>query len=358
VGDPVPEPVVLDGSHGEGGGQIVRTALLLSVLTQKKVVVEHIRAGRAQPGLKGQHVSLVEALEKACGAKAQGATLGSSRIAFKPGAPQGGHHRIDIGTAGSIPLMLQSLIPIALAAPSPLRFELRGGTDVPFAPTMDWTANVFAHALGPLAKTIEIDCRRRGFYPKGGGVVDLHVEPRAGFSDLSTWPTRVHSASPGSEPGPTQRVALRCRSVAEQSLAAAHVAERQAKSQRSHAVREALPPMEAEIEYVAADNSGTALTFWLEGSGGARMGACAVGRRGVRAETVASDAWSRLVEDHRSGAAIDRHLADHLVPLVAFGYGRWRVPPATSHLETNIEVCNRFFGGDVVRLVDGLLERP
>ncbi|HWQ19733.1 MAG TPA: RNA 3'-terminal phosphate cyclase, partial [Methanotrichaceae archaeon] len=171
--------IEIDGSHGEGGGQIVRTAVALSAVTGTSVRISKIRQGRPKPGLAAQHARAVEALAQICSGDIYGAQPGSSEITFVPGQVQGGRYSIDIGTAGSITLLVQCLLPALTTADGPVHLEIRGGTDVRWSPTIDYVRQVFLPALREFGASVEVLEVRRGYYPRGGGFVALDVTPRA-----------------------------------------------------------------------------------------------------------------------------------------------------------------------------------
>ena len=167
----------LDGSYLEGGGQIIRTALALSTITQKPFEATNIRKGRPQPGLKSQHLFCIKALEELCNAKSEGAELGSTYLKYSPGKIKPQTLSIDIGTAGSISLLLQSLLIPSILSDSKVRLKITGGTDGKWAMPFDFLDNVFLPHLQKYAE-IKTSLIRRGYYPKGGGKVDIKVNPK------------------------------------------------------------------------------------------------------------------------------------------------------------------------------------
>ncbi len=331
------KPICIDGSQGEGGGQIVRTALAWSVLEQVAVVVEGIRSGRPKPGLKAQHAGILRLLHDMTGAEVHGGEVGSSRLAFRPGTPRPGCYDLDVGTAGSIPLVLQTLLPVALAAPAPVELRLVGGTDVAWGPTLAWFEHVLLHRLAGVGR-VELVLERRGFYPRGGGVVRLRVEGPGTSDGLRD---AVVEALGADRTGSGRPVAMGGVSVAHTELADRGVADRQAAGAKRLLSRHLLPRPRFDIEAVDADSLGSAVSLWLDDDRGNRIGADGLGRRGVRAEEVGWRAALDLVEDWQTGATVDRHLADHWVPWVALGAGAVRVPRLTGHLETNVAVVNQ-----------------
>jgi len=173
--------IEIDGSFGEGGGQIVRTAVALSAVTATPVRITRIRQGRSKPGLAAQHARAVTALADICGARVSGAAPGSSEVIFTPGTIRGGRHRVEIGTAGSVTLLMQCLLPALLCADAPSSLHIQGGTDVNWSPAVDYFKNVFLPALSSFGARVSLAVLQRGYYPRGQGEVLLEVACR------STW---------------------------------------------------------------------------------------------------------------------------------------------------------------------------
>ncbi|MCS7099566.1 MAG: RNA 3'-terminal phosphate cyclase, partial [Sulfolobales archaeon] len=166
----------IDGSFGEGGGQILRTAVALSAITGTDIRVVNIRARRPEPGLKRQHLTGILAAAEMCNAVVEGAQVGSTEVVFKPGSIRGGEYRFDVGTAGSVTLVLQTLLPIAAFADSPVAIEVSGGTDVPWSPPVDYLRYVVKPHLERLGYAFGVELVRRGHYPRGGGLVRVSVD--------------------------------------------------------------------------------------------------------------------------------------------------------------------------------------
>lgn len=335
----------LDGSYGEGGGQVVRTALFLSVLLRDPVRVTRIRAGREKPGLKPQHATILRLLAEMTGSRAEGAEPGSRELTFHPGPPRPGTHTADIGTAGCIALLLQTVLPVALATPGTTRLAVRGGTHVPFGPTMDWLEQAYLPYLRRLAP-IDLRVLRTGFAPEGGGLVEVEVRQDAAGVDTVDGLRALVRERLGArriQQGRPVRVGL--RSVAS---GLPGVAERQAKAALQSVLGLGVPPA-VEARPVPADGRGSAATCWLEDDKGNRLASDRIGHPKATAESVGKVAGDNLVEDWRAGATVDRHLADHLVPWVALGAGAVKVPQLSLHLTTNAWVCNQVLGENTVR---------
>lgn len=176
--------IALDGAQGEGGGQILRSALSLSMITGKPFTITGIRAGRAKPGLLRQHLTAVKAAAEICRATVEGAELGAQRLVFRPGTVRGGDYRFAIGSAGSCTLVLQTVLPALWFADGPSRVEVSGGTDNPSAPPADFIRRVLEPLLAKIGVHQQTTLLRHGFYPAGGGVVATEVSPVASFNSL------------------------------------------------------------------------------------------------------------------------------------------------------------------------------
>jgi len=171
------EPLKIDGSHGEGGGQIIRTAVTLSSITGKPVEIENIRKNRDVSGLRPQHLTGVKILAKICNAKVEGLSVGSTALGFFPSELSNAILKENVGTAGSIPLILQVLIPAVSISKKKLNLSIIGGTDVAWSPTSNYTKFVLREAYSRIGINFSVDIKKRGYYPKGGGLVDVEVSP-------------------------------------------------------------------------------------------------------------------------------------------------------------------------------------
>src|SRR5436309_9372853 len=163
--------IEVDGSFGEGGGQVLRTAVALAAVLSKEIHVFNIRAGRAEPGLRPQHMTGVKAAAELCSANLQGLEVGATEFVFKPGRLRAGTFRFDVGTAGSVTLVLQTLMPMIAFAPGPVQLEITGGTDVKWSPPIDYVRLVTLPILKKIGYLGDLEIVRRGHYPKGGGLV-------------------------------------------------------------------------------------------------------------------------------------------------------------------------------------------
>jgi RNA 3'-phosphate cyclase len=321
--------VRIDGSFGEGGGQILRTSIALSALLGKPVEVVNIRAKRSNPGLQPQHLTGVLAAAMLTDAETEGAVKGSTRLFFKPKTLKCGSFNIDIGTAGSISLVVQTLAPVLLFAPCPITLTITGGTDVAWAPPIDYMRHVFVPVLSRFGGKMSIEVVRRGHYPRGGGRVVIKAEP-----------VRRLSAVDSPEFGNVVKIAGISHAVKLPS----HVAERQAK-----AAREVLASLGyvADIAVEVRDDGlgpGSGVVLWAVSDVGNVVGGDSLGERGKPAEVVGREAAERLAATLRAGASLDPHMADMAVVYMALAEGRSRLstPEVTLHLQTNIYIVEQF----------------
>jgi RNA 3'-phosphate cyclase len=338
--------IYIDGSHMEGGGQILRTALALSTLTRQPFVIEKIRRNRARPGLKAQHLSCIAALKQLAAAEVQGAQPGASRLSFYPQPVASGQLVLDIGTAGSITLLLQSLLLPSLFADGTIKLCLTGGTDTKWSIPADYFAHVILPFMNKFA-TVKIDEIRRGFYPRGQGTLALTVTPRFclnHFENFDAFFTHVrNTVSPLQSTRQPELDHVEGRSVASLKLKDARVAERQADgAARILGDRFSL---RIEKEYGPSASLGSVITLWaVSRQAAVFMGADALGEKGRPAEDVGAAAADRLLNLLKSHAAVDSHLADNLIPLMALCGGELKTEKITDHIRSNIYVCEKFLG--------------
>jgi RNA 3'-phosphate cyclase len=322
--------VKIDGSMGEGGGQVVRTSLALSAITGKSVLIRNVRARRTRPGLAAQHLTGVHAAQALCGAEVEGANLGSTELAFRPGPIRGGPYRFDVGTAGAITLVVQVIAPIALFADAPTSVTITGGTDVHWSPLADYCQGVFLAHLRQLGAQATLDVVRRGVYPKGGGEAHFQSAP---------WASGEKRAIDLSAAGSVAR--LEVQSLASQDLEPARVAERQIAGFERQANPGRWGSLTSQSTYARMRSTGTSLHARLV-TDRSILGVCTVGVRGKPAERVGAEAAALLEAEWSSGAAVDRWMADQIIPFLGFLGGTVRTSAITQHTETNIQVVERF----------------
>ncbi len=319
--------VAIDGSVG--GGQVLRTALALSVLEREPLEMSGIRADRPEPGLKQQHLSAVEAVARVADATVEGADLGSEELGFVPGELRGGTHQVDIGTAGSLTLLFDVFLPLGIALEEPLSVTATGGTDVKWSPPLATHRRVKLPLLREHGVAAAVEPRRTGFYPAGGGKATLRLWPSAPTPfDLELNTTTV---------APEARV----YSKASMDLGDADVAERQATRAVTELTASGLESIRRQVSYVETASPGSSIAVALDGQKLA-AGFDAYGERGMPAEEVADRTIADVRTFRQSGAAVDEHLADQLLVFLALGGGRITVPGITDHVRACLTVLEAF----------------
>ncbi len=322
------EFVEVDGSKGEGGGQILRTAVAFSAILRKPVRVSGIRAGRLEPGLKRQHVSALQVLNRVFGGDLTGAREGSSVITFVPSAPRLRSLSIDMGTAASITLVLQAVIPAVALNRTELSLELVGGTDVPWSPTFDYLDRVVRSAFASVGMRFETTASRRGYYPRGGGRATAAIGTCEHLASIDFAERRETSGA---------KVVSRCGGLPR------HVAERQLASASKVLESAGIAVLGSEVEAGLSDSPGSSVLVYFAGQG-AHLGADGLGARGKPAEDVGADAASRFVAAAKSGASLDSNLADMLLPLLSMASepSVARIPEVTEHLRSGLDLAEQF----------------
>ena len=322
---------MLDIDGTDGGGQMLRTALSLAVVTDTPFRIRHIRRARPTPGLRPQHLAAVELAAACCDADYSGAKTGADTLEFVPGQKRETSLEASIETAGSLTLLFDTLLPVAAVTPSPVTVAATGGTDVKWAPTMAYYRRVklpLLERIG-LCGTVEVD--RHGYYPVGGGAATLRTSPST-LSPLAL-----------DERGPLESVELYSRAT--ESLTDQEVADRQA-TRAAELLRAADYPVNVEsVTYVPADSPGSSLLVrgvYDE----TLLGADALGERGRPSERVAELAVERFESAHAGTAPVDVHMADQLLVVLALVGGSVRLPAVTDHVRTNLDVLCAF-GSDI-----------
>ncbi|WP_119736101.1 RNA 3'-terminal phosphate cyclase [Pseudomonas sp. Larv2_ips] len=314
--------IELDGAIG--GGQVLRSGLSLAMVTGLTLRIKNIRARRSRPGLMRQHLTAVLAAAHVCGATVQGAELGSQNLLFEPGPIQGGEYRFAIGTAGSCTLVLQTLLPALLRAPTTSRVTISGGTHNPLAPPVDFLQRAWLPLLRRMGARVELNLIRYGFVPAGGGEVEAFIQP----SDLQALQLMQCGKL------------LEKRAIVLNAGLADQVSEREFKRvrQRLGFTQAQLFPIDIDpqqgpgnvlmLEYVHAQVTEVFSAF---------------GMTTVRAEAVADEAINQAMEWQGTDTAVGEHLADQLLlPMALAGGGRFTTPHMSEHLHSNTTVIQRF----------------
>jgi RNA 3'-terminal phosphate cyclase (ATP) len=319
----------IDGSYGEGGGQLLRTAVALAAITRRSVHVRNIRADRSNPGLAPQHLAAVKAVASLCGAEVEGLEVHSREIRFKPGSLRGGRFDFPVGTAGSITLVLQAALPVAIACGERVSMHITGGTDVRAAPPLDYFRHVLLPLLSPMGVAVKVDVLQRGYYPRGGGEVIVAVEPSPLLRPMIL-------DSPGN--------LLDLRVLAHVANLPAHIVQRMMKSALTELSPFATPAIELEalgIDRAIGPGGAIVSIGQLEHT---RLGASAVAQRGVPAEQLGAASGRLLREEVLSGATLDVHAADQVLIYLALACraSRFLARSFSSHAVTAVWLLEQF----------------
>ncbi|MFQ5762330.1 MAG: RNA 3'-terminal phosphate cyclase [Candidatus Bathyarchaeia archaeon] len=341
--------IEIDGSILEGGGQILRVSTGISAVTLKPLRVINIRAKRSPPGLRPQHLTATKAIAELVKANLHGAKLGSQLIEFTPEKHRAGSFQFDTGTAGSTTLILQALMPAACFAPGPVAFVVKGGTNNPWAPPIDYLQQVLLPVVRRMGLDASVQTARRGFYPIGGGVVEAAIQPTQRVMPL----TAV-------ERGKLQEI----RGLLYSSRLPRHILDRMATAAEKILSNAGYPPPRFSLEHLdspsekCALSPGCGIVLVAEFEGGALIGTDALGERGKPAEKVAGEAAQAMLTELDTGGYVDRHLADQLIVWMSLaeGVSEITVGCLTLHTLTSIEVCRTML--PVKFHVEGELNKP
>ena len=316
--------ITLDGSVGEGGGQILRTALSLSIITGQAFAIENVRARRARPGLQRQHLAAVNAAAAICSAQVSGAGIHSQTLHFRPQRVTPGNYSFDIGSAGSTTLVLQTILPPLMIADTHSSVLIEGGTHNPMAPPFEFLDRVFLPLICRMGPQVQAKLESCGFYPAGGGRIRITIEPQKPLQPLT-----LHDRGALKACSATAIIANLPQQIAERELAIL--------------MRElALTPNQVRIENVPARSPANVLFVEVQHENITEL-FVELGERGVRAETVASRLSANVQRYLKGSAPVDEHLADQLLlPLSLAGGGSFITSLISGHTRTNIEVIQRF----------------
>ena len=326
--------IEVDGGSGEGGGQILRTAVALASVLGIDLSVKNIRAGRSSPGLQAQHLAGVRAASEICAATVKGAEIGSVNLEYRPSKPRGGRYSLDVGTAGSVTLVLQTLMPILAFAGGDADLDLTGGTDVRWSPPIDYLRLVALPVLSWMGYDGTLKLERRGYYPKGGGKIQFSSSPIGKL-------TPVNRTSPG-------RI-IETEVLSYSTGLPGHVVERIASVAKELISTDGFPTPKVTLETKNPEegpSTGCGVVLYGKTDRGALIGADGLGERGKPAEVVGAEAGKKMVEELRSGMFLDRHMGDMIVPYMALadGVSEVSVSQLTGHTLTNISVAESLAG--------------
>jgi len=306
----------IDGSYGEGGGQILRTAVALSVLTKKPVEITNIRANRSNPGIKPQHYAAIKIIGALCNAETSGLNIGSSSLTFSPGEITGGEYSFDIGTAGSIMLVFQACILCSVKTKTPITLRVIGGTDVKWSPSWDYFKHVFLSLMKKMGLPVSAQLIRRGYYPKGGGEVVLTIQPCKDIQPLQLDKKQEFTTVEG---------IINIANLPE------HISERMKHTSIKTLLKKNLEAA-LKIEKATSLSAGTGMTVWTQ-TRNAILGTTVLGERGLPAEKIGENVATELIREIESGATLDTHAFDQILPYMALA----------SHAQTNMWLIRQFF---------------
>lgn len=312
----------IDGS--KGGGQILRTSLSLSMITGKPFRIKNIRMKRQNPGLRPQHLNAVKAFMEISNSKARNLRLNSEEIEFYPGEMRRNHLTLNIGTAGSTILVIQTLLPFLIWKNKEFRMKLTGGTDTKFAPTSSYFHNVFLNFLEKIGLNFSFKIYRYGFYPKGNGVIEFHY-----------FPSEMEKLN-FDERGNLKYIFV--EAVASEELKNKKVGDRLIEGFISNFLHEM--KIESQIKYVKTDSTGCFIQPFIEFEN-YRIGCDFVCDRGIKSEDIGKRCSKILMEDFHSDG-VDRFASDQLMIYLALLKGKYRFCRFTEHMETNKEVIEKF----------------
>lgn len=341
--------IELDGNYLEGGGALVRVALALSTLTGQEFKVTNIRAGRDVGGLKAQHLEAIKALKQLCQAETNEIKIGSTELWFKPGKIKKGTYEIDIGTAGSITLLLQALILPCLFAPGKITLKIKGGTCGKWQASVDYLQNVLLPHLQKFVEKLELKVWKRGYYPEGGGEISLEISPRWNLAEFQT--EEFQNKVP--------KIKLTRQGTLEQirgivnvsaQLEEKEVGERIKTITESYLRKYAIP-INIIIEYAKTLSVGGEIVLWALFSENGQvnfdnpiiLGSDALVEKNKSSEEIGKEAAEKLKQEIDSGTAVDGHLADQLLQFMALLPGsEIKCQKISPHALTNIYVIEKF----------------
>lgn len=320
--------IEIDGSHGEGGGQILRTSISLSAVIGEPIRISNIRAGRPNPGLQPQHVTSMEAIAEICEADVEGLFPGSKEIVFRPGQLVGGEFEFDVGTAGSITLVVMScLLPAALSK-ARLRMTVKGGTDVRWSPAIDYFRLVHLPLLAKFGVDCDLELVSRGFYPEGGGEVVVETSPSGRLAGIDL---------------PHRGEILRIDGVAFAQNLPEHVVSRTKHSALKKLVDFREVSIDSDLRRGHSTGAGIVLAAVTENT---VLGSSALGARGVRSEALGEACAVDLLDTLKMDATVDEHMLDQILPYMAMAEKECRIAAEeiTAHAETNMWAIEQILG--------------
>ncbi|MCS7386162.1 MAG: RNA 3'-terminal phosphate cyclase [archaeon GB-1867-005] len=329
--------LIVDGSFGTGSGTVLRLAVCSAAILGEELRIFNIRAKRKPPGLRLQHLKSVLTAANLCNAVVEGASVGSCELHFKPDRIRGGYYKVEIGSAGSIPMLFLAVLPICAFADRPVEIHvINGGTDVHMSPTINYLKHVLLPVLSWLGLQADIEVKRYGYYPKGMGEAVLKVNPTGKLNSMNfTERGEIEAVS-----GVSVCTYLKERKVAERQASAATKLLREAGFEN----------VEIEVIYDFSNElqKGSSIALWADSLCKSKIGADAIGALGKLSEIVGREAARKLLDELHSNATVDIHLGDMLVMYAALAKGSssYLVRSITEHISTNIKLCEKILGVD------------
>jgi len=323
----------IDGSYGEGGGQILRNAVAFSVLTKKSIKITDIRANRPNPGIKAQHYVAMKSLAEICDAKTEGLEIGSETITFKPGKIKGGRYNFDVGTAGSISLVFQACILACVKSKEQITINLSGGTDVKWSPSWDYFENVYLSLLKKMGLKVYPKLFIRGYYPRGGGEAVITISPCNKIKPLVLKDVEELKEVKG-------------------KVNISNLPEHISKRIHDSAVRTFLKNdfmTSIEVDSSTSLSPGVGITLWSEGKKSI-IGTGLLGEKGLSSEEVGKTASAALLKEIASESNIDAYAFDQILPFMVLakkqGKSTCIVRELSNHASTNMWLIKQFFDVD------------
>ncbi len=346
--------IILDGSYGEGGGALTRTALALSALTNQEFKVTNIRAGRKDSGLKAQHLTAIKTLKEFCRAETSNIDIGSTELHFKPGKIKKGIYDIDIGTAGSITLLLQALILPSLFAPGKVTFNITGGTCGKWQASVDYLQNILLPYLHRFVEKIELKVLKRGYYPKGQGLIRLEISPRFNIHRYESF-----SALADELPFKVSKIQLLEQGKLEQIRGIVNVSAELQEKEVGERIKNAIVgslkqysvPINIRVEYAKAESIGGEALVWGVFSTDGKVDydnpiilvGDALVEKNKSSEEIGKEAADELKRQIDAGAAVDHHLVDQLIQFMGLLPGsKIKAGEVSKHAETNMYIVEKF----------------
>jgi len=323
--------LVIDGSYGEGGGQILRCAVGLSTILNEPVKITNIRANRPTPGIKAQHYVVIKSIEEMSDAKTENLEIGSTKLTFIPGKFKMGNYKFDIGTAGSITLVYQALILASLKTDKKLNIKLTGGTDVKWSPSWDYFKHVFIPLVKKIGVKVDVNLLKRGYYPKGGGEAEINISPGSHLKTLKLDKETEFSKIKG---------------IVNIAQLSTNISKRIKNSAIRSLLRNNLQP-DISVEENKTLSPGTGITIWTD-TKDIILGSSVIGERGISSEEIGRNVVNDLLSEINSKSTVDSYAFDQILPYLAIvkGESKCIVKQISNHAQTNMWLIKQFLDTD------------